>query len=293
MPQPEIWTIKRLLEWTTDFFKKKGFDTPRLEAEILLSTAMHIKRIALYTQFESEPTETQRTAFREFVKRRGSGEPVAYLAGFREFYSLPFNVDKRVLIPRPETEHLVLEAIDFLKTLPEGTNVHVADVGTGSGAIAVALAKNAPKNVSVKITAVDISSEALTAAKENAEQNGIAEKITFVQSDLFNNVQEKFGLIISNPPYVSQAEYDALPPDVKNFEPRQALLAGEKGTEIIEKLIEQAEKILNAKGLLLIEGSPMILPSLASQLEASGRWYGVRIINDNAGLQRIIAANKP
>ncbi|MDR0869648.1 MAG: peptide chain release factor N(5)-glutamine methyltransferase [Planctomycetaceae bacterium] len=287
---PELWTVKRLLEWTTDFFKKKNFDTPRLEAEILLAAAMNVKRIALYTAYDSEPADAQRTVFRGFVKRRGAGEPAAYLVGYREFYSLPFKVDKRVLIPRPETESLVLEGIDYLKTLPEGTTPSVIDIGTGSGAVAVSLAKNLPKKSNnAKITAVDISADALTVAKENAAKNGVADKIEFVQSDLLTNVNGTFDLILSNPPYVSKAQYDALPVDVKNYEPQLALLSGETGTEVIERIIVQAKEKLNSGGALFIEGSPFLLPAVEKMLN---NWHNVRIINDNAGLNRIITATR-
>jgi release factor glutamine methyltransferase len=286
MSQAETWTVKRLLEWTTDFFKKKGIDTPRLEAEILLSAAMKIKRIELYTNFETEPAEPQRTVFREFVKRRGTGEPTAYLVGFKEFYSISFKVNRNVLIPRPETEQLVLETLDILKSFPVGSNPAVCDVGTGSGAVAVALAKNWSKSLQpAKIAAVDISPEALAVAKENAASNGVADRIEFYCSDLLTEVAGPFDVIVSNPPYVSQSEYDALPDDVKNFEPRLALLAGPKGTEIIERLAVQAAKKLVSGGYFLLEVSPMIAESVAVIL---GTWQEVRILKDNAGLQRFI-----
>lgn len=288
MPQAEQWTVKRLLEWTTDFFKKKEIDTPRLDAEILLAAAMNVKRIDLYTAFESEPSEQARTVFRDFVKRHGNGEPAAYLVGFREFYSLPFKVDKRVLIPRPETEHLVLEASDFLNALPAGAQPRIADIGTGSGAVAVALAKNLPKHINVtKIIAADISSEALTLAEENALQNGAGDRIEFVLSDLLTNLSGMFDVLLSNPPYISREEYDALPIGIRDYEPRGALLAGERGTEVIEQLIVQAADKLNVGGALFLEGSPMILPTVAKMLS---NWHNVRIVKDNAGLQRIIAA---
>jgi release factor glutamine methyltransferase len=288
MSQTETWTVKRLLEWTTDFFKKKGMDSPRLEAEILLSSAMKIKRIELYTNFDSEPSEPQRTIFREFVKRRGTGEPVAYLVGFKEFYSIPFKVDRNVLIPRPETEQLVLETLDILKTFSKTSRPSICDVGTGSGAIAVTLAKNLPKLLEpLAIVAVDCSLEALRVAESNAVSNGVADRIKFCCSDLLTEVAETFDVIVANLPYISQAEYDALPEDIRNFEPQHALLAGTKGTEIIERLVTQLPEKLQSGGYVLLECSPMIAQSVAAFF---ANWKSVRIINDNVGHQRLVLA---
>jgi release factor glutamine methyltransferase len=284
MTAEETWTVNRLLAWTRDFFKKKGIEKPQLEAEILLAHAMKIKRIELYTAFESEPTEAQRTVFRDFVKRRGNGEPTAYLVGTKEFYSLPFKVDRNVLIPRPETEDLVLQTLDRIKTFENAPTV--ADVGTGSGIIAVTIAK---RMATAKIIAVDISEEALSLARFNAEANGVAERIDFRQSDLLENVPEPLDIVVSNPPYISQSEYEALPADVKDFEPQQALLAGAKGTDVIERLIPQSAKRLQAGGHLLMEVSPMIAESVADLLTG---WNDVQILPDSAGRLRIVCGQK-
>ncbi len=290
MSQPETWTIKRLLEWTIEFFTKNGCESPRLEAEILLGEALKCKRIELYTNFETEPSEEKRARFREFVKRRGAGEPSAYLVGSKEFFSIPFKVDRSVLIPRPETEQLVLETLDRLKTMPPGSVPSVCDVGTGSGAIAVSVAKNWPKTLGPgRIVAVDKSPEALEIAKQNAEAAGLAGRIEFVESDLLDAAQGSFDVIVSNPPYVSRSEYDALPDGIKNFEPESALLAGPKGTEVIERLMIQAKDRLNSGGWLLIEGSPMIAADIAGLLTD---WPVVGVVKDAASLDRFIIAQK-
>ena len=286
MTTEETWTVNRLLAWTRGFFQNKGIEKPQLEAEILLAHAMKIKRIELYTAYESEPTEAQRTVFRDCVKRRGNGEPAAYLTGAKEFYSLLFKVDRNVLIPRPETEDLVLQTLDTLKTYSEETAPIIADVGTGSGIIAVTLAK---QFASAKIIAVDISTEALNIARSNAETHGVADRIAFRQSDLLENVSETIDIVVSNPPYVSQSEYEALPVDVKNFEPKTALLAGAKGTEIIERLIPQAADRLRQGGHLLMEVSPMIAESVA---ECLAGWNDVQILPDSAERQRIVSGQK-
>ncbi|MDR1964521.1 MAG: peptide chain release factor N(5)-glutamine methyltransferase [Planctomycetaceae bacterium] len=308
MSQAETWTVKRLLEWTTEFFKKKGIDTPRLEAEILLAAAMKLRRIELYTHFETEPAESQRTLFREFVKRRGIGEPVAYLVGFKEFFSIPFKVNRTVLIPRPETEQLVLETLDILKTFSDTfssfassisttsstsslssssqTSLVVCDVGTGSGAIAIALAKNLPPSLkSTTIIAVDLCPEALSVAESNAVANGVADRIEFRCSDLLTEVAGQFDVIVGNLPYISRSEYDVLPDDVRKFEPQQALLAGLKGTEVIERLAVQAAEKLKPGGFLLLECSPMIAESVVALF---ADWKETRILKDNTGRQRFV-----
>ena len=290
MAAEETWTVNRLLVWTRDFFKKKGIEKPQLEAEILLAHAMKIKRIELYTAFETEPTESQRIVFRDFVKRRGNGEPAAYLTGFKEFYSLLFNVDRNVLIPRPETEDLVLQTLDELKTYPEGYAPVIADVGTGSGIIAVTLVKHLPKHFSAtKIIAVDISSDALNVARRNAETLGVADLIEFRQSDLLEQVTEILDVVVCNPPYISQSEYVVLPTDIKSFEPKMALLAGITGTEVIERLIPQSANRLRAGGHLLMEVSPMIAESVVKLLQD---WNDVHVFPDSAGRQRIVYGRK-
>jgi len=290
MTAEETWTISRLLHWTRDFFQKKGIEKPLLEAEILLAHAMKIKRIELYTAFETEPTETQRAVFRDAVKRRGHGEPTAYLTGSKEFYSLLFRVDRNVLVPRPETEDLVLQTLDAIRTYSAENPPVIADIGTGSGIIAVTLAKHLPKHLTTaKIIAVDVSAEALNVAKGNAETHGAAEQIEFRQSDLLENISETLDIVVSNPPYVSQSEYEALPTDVKNFEPKVALLAGTNGTEVIERLIPQAATRLRSGGHLLMEVSPMIVESVAKLLHG---WDSVQIFPDLAGKQRIVYGRK-
>ncbi|MDR2346770.1 MAG: peptide chain release factor N(5)-glutamine methyltransferase [Planctomycetaceae bacterium] len=288
--QAEKWTVGRLLNWTSEFFKNKGIENPLLEAQILLAKAMQIKRIELYTSFSSEPSEQERTTFREFVKRRGAGEPSAYLVGNKEFYSISFEVNSHVLIPRPETEQLVLESLDKLKILADNNcndnsnssnTKYFCDVGTGSGAIAVAVAKNYSRILkSLSITAIDISPEALDVAQLNAKSAGVLGNIDFVLSDLFDQIGDKsFDIIASNPPYVSQDEYDNLPVDIKNYEPKIALLAGESGTEVIEKLSAQAYARIKSGGFFLLEISPMIAEKVKQIFIGTG-WNNIQILHE-------------
>jgi release factor glutamine methyltransferase len=289
MSTSETWTVRRLLQWTKEHFSTHGSDSPLLDAEILLASALGLKRIELYTNYETEPTESQRAAFREAVKRRAAGEPVAYLVGHKEFFSIAFVVNKNVLIPRPETELLVVETIDRIKSRTKNGNIVIADVGTGSGCVAISILMNSPKTT---VTAIDISSNALSVASQNAEKHSVTDRINFVESDLLANIlpEIKFDIIVANLPYISATEYEQLPQQIKNFEPKQALLAGNNGTEIIARLITESENMLNNGGTLLLELSPMIATD-CSKLLTNNCWSNVTILKDDARLDRVLIAD--
>jgi release factor glutamine methyltransferase len=292
MSQNETWTIGRLLTWTADYLKQHGSDSPRLDAEVLLAQSNGCKRIELYTKFDEPADDATRTKFRELVKHRAEGKPVAYLVGHREFYSLSFRVTPDVLIPRPETESLVLRLIDLFK---QGTIVadepQIADIGTGSGIIAVCAAKHLP---AARVLAVDASPKALAIARENAAAHGVSDRVEFIESDLFAAVppDRLFHVIASNPPYVSEAEFATLLPTVRNFEPRDALVAGPRGTEVIERLVPQAGERLEPRGWLLLEVSPMIEPAVCEIIANHGQFELTTTIKDLAGLPRIVQAMK-
>ncbi len=293
------WTVGRLLQWTADFLKQRGADSPRLDAEILLAEALGCQRIQLYTAFEETPGEEKRTAFRELVKQRAEGTPVAYLVGRREFYSLSFKVRPGVLVPRPETELIVVTVLDIVKQLPSPSGrgaggegfPTIADVGTGSGILAVTLAKHLP---SARVIATDTSETALEVAAENARQHGVADRVEFIRGDLLSGVDAAttFDFIVSNPPYVSEAEYEKLPRDVKCFEPREALVAGPKGTEVIQRLLTQAIERLRPGGHLLIEVSPMIHDPVQELLSATSGLQPGPTVKDVARLPRVVVAKK-
>jgi release factor glutamine methyltransferase len=288
----EAWTIGRLLQWTADYLKQHGAENPRLEAEVLLAHARDCKRVELYTSFGDVADDALRTKFRELVKRRAEGVPFAYLAGKREFYSLDFRVTPDVLIPRPETEFLVIALLDLVKAMPQSdAPIEVADVGTGSGIIAVSVAKHAPR---VRVTAIDQSPQALAVARENAERHNVSDRVKLVESDLFAAIPEsqRFAIIASNPPYVSEAEYVALSPEVREHEPRAALVAGPTGTEVIERLLPQAAARLQPGGALLLEISPMLQQRVETLVSASGDWQLSPTVKDLAGHARIVVAKK-
>lgn len=291
MPETDVWTIGRLLQWTADFLKGRGADSPRLDAEVLLAHSLGCQRIELYTRFGEEPPEAARTRFRELVRERADGKPVAYLVGRREFYSLPFRVTPDVLIPRPETELVVVRLLDLAKTQqPMGSQLTIADVGTGSGVLAVCAAKYLAGS---KVTAIDISPAALAIAKENATTHGVADRIEFVESDLFAAVPpRKFDYVVSNPPYVAEDEFDSLMADVRKFEPRGALVAGPTGAEVIARLVPQAAERLAPGGWLLIELGPRVEPAVRELITQDGRFELGATLKDLAGLPRVVPARR-
>ncbi len=287
--QQDPWTVLRLLEWTTGFFQKKGSPSARLDAEVLLAHARECSRIELYMAFGEVPTEEQLVAFREMVRHRGEGMPVAQLVGFKEFYSMKFRVNEHVLIPRPETEHVVIEALDRAKALAGAKQpLQVADLGTGTGAIAIAIAKHLPN---ARVTAVDVSTEALNIAAWNADQHSVGDQVSFVESDLLKEVTapETFDIICSNPPYVSEGEYEELSATVRDFEPRDALVSGFTGTEIIDRLLEEAPGRMTAGGRLIIELSPMIAEQCEELAETTGVFADLKFIKDLAGHRRVLS----
>lgn len=292
MSTAEAWTVGKLLTWTTEYLKKSGSQSPRLDAEVLLSHARHCQRIELYTSFAEEPSEETKIAFREMVRRRAEGTPVAYLVGYKEFYSASFEVNPDVLIPRPETEHLIVEALDRAKQLRDArgdahAELHIADVGTGSGVIAVTMAKHLKH---CQVTAIDISPAALEVARRNAAKFAVDERqIRFVEGDLLSAVDSspRFDMILSNPPYVSEGEYQQLDKSVREYEPRTALVAGPQGSETIARLLSAAPAHLASDGWLLFEFSPMLANRLPS-LVGPG-WQAPFVTKDYAGLARIVA----
>ena len=290
-PRDEAWTVGRLLTWTADYLKGTGSDASRLDAEVLLAESLGCRRIELYTSFHDEPDESVRTAFRELVRRRGAGTPVAYLVGHREFYSLEFRVTPDVLIPRPETELLVVTLLDLARQRDARKRPRIADIGTGSGIIAVCAAKHLPD---ARVTAVDISEPALEVARGNAIDHGVADSIEWIHSDLLGSLpaDRQFDFIVSNPPYVTTAEMQTLAPDVRDHEPRGALEAGPRGTEVIDSLVPEAAKRLTSGGWLLIEIGPSIHDAARAIMESDGRLELGPTIRDLALLPRVLQATK-
>jgi release factor glutamine methyltransferase len=287
-PQPTVWTIQALLKWTADYLRGKGFESGRLESEVLLAHVLGCPRIELIARSLEVPPDADRARFRELIRRRVEGWPVAYLVGTKEFYLLKFEVSPAVLIPRPETETLVLEALRRLKPLKEPTAL---DLGTGSGCIAVSVAH---QKKDARVTATDISPDALDVAKRNAETHGVADRMTFAQGDLFGAVPagSTFDLVVSNPPYVTPSELAALSADVREHEPRLALDGGPDGLAFYRRIAAGVGPLLKPGGSLLVEIG-------ATQDEAVRALLGERpelelgpTLRDDNRLPRVVTAKK-
>ena len=287
MSRSEEWTIRRLLQWTTDYLSGCGSETPRLDGEILLAAACGCERIELYTAYDQAAAEHVRDAFRSMVRKRAGGVPVAYLVGRREFYSLSFRVTPDVLIPRPETEHLVLSVLERVKEWNATGPLQFIDVGTGSGAIAVCLARYAPN---CHVLGVDISSVALDVARDNVVAHGVEDRVELMQSDLFDSVPREilFDVVVSNPPYISESEMAEVPAEVRDHEPHLALLGGPRGIEVIERLVPQAVERLRPGGWLIFEISPMLEESACQVVAADARLGDPEVSRDLAGHARVV-----
>lgn len=287
-PGGDVWTVGRLLTWTTEWLSTRGSESPRLDAEVLLAFVRGCPRIALYTAFDVPVNEEERSRFRGLVKRRGEGEPVAYLVGSREFFSLPFAVSPAVLVPRPETEQLVIRVLDLCQ--PAGRS-RIVDVGTGSGAIVVTLAKRLSQ---AEFVATDISSEALAVAGDNAKRHAVADRITFLECDLLGDPRAvgPWDVIVSNPPYVREDEFETLPRDVRLHEPRAALVSGPTGVEVVGRLAAAAAEHLVPGGWLLMEVGPATATAAEEVVSAQPSLSLEPTLKDMAGLPRIVQARR-
>ena len=283
------WTILKLLRWTTDFFKQKGIDSPRLDAELLLAHVLDVDRIHLYTQYDRPLIDEELSAFRALVKRRSRREPCAYILGNREFWSLELAVDPRVLIPRPDTEVLVETVLKLLDTDSAG---HLVDIGTGSGAIAIAVASERPL---LQVAATDTSEDALDLARKNASTHQLEERISFFEGDLLDALPDTWrplDFVVSNPPYVEERDRDDIQPEVRDFEPANALFAGEDGLDVIRRLIPQARLSLRPGGYLLFEIGHRQAEAVRDLL-ATQDFEDIEVITDYGDRDRVAVARKP
>lgn len=240
-------TLLEVLQSATAFFTKHKIESPRLNAEHLIAHALKLSRLELYLEFETKLNENELTQLRELMKRRAQGEPLQHLLGTVEFCGQTFLCDKRSLVPRPETEQLVELLVSEIRG--EKAEARIVDVGTGSGVIALSLAKQFPK---AKVFAVDVSDDALSLAKENAARLGLNDRVQFQKGDLLENLNERFDLVVANLPYISMQDRQSLAREVLH-DPEVALFAGEKGDELVRKLIEQAPAHLEPGGRLALE----------------------------------------
>ena len=302
--------VRDILNESIKALEAADIPSARLDAEVLLSFCLRDDHLEFYKNPDKTITEIKLSEFRKLLARRLQWEPVAYITGCKEFWSFTLAVNSSVLIPRPDTEILVEEAVDIMKTLESTSDldsrlrnlkvifdgndrtqrpVRILDIGTGSGAIALALASEIDGS---EVIATDISAAALALAQKNAVALGLKERIDFRQGNLFEPVDGFFDIIVSNPPYIAANDYEELPASVKNFEPREALLAGVSGLEFYEKLIYSAAAYLKKNGWLLLEIGAKQETGIRSILKASGFYASIKMRRDYAGLPRVIKARR-
>ena len=289
----KIWRVVELLDWTAGYFEKHSIPTPRLDAEVLLGHLLNKSRLQLYLDFDMPVFQEHLTLFRELIRRRIERTPVSYLTNRKEFLSLDFYVDERVLIPRPETEQLV-ETI--LATKPD-TPQRVLELGTGSGIIATSLAVHQSE---WDIVATDISEPALVVAQQNAETHACAAQITFMSGDLFEPIKmienpeaRRFDWIVCNPPYIKNIERESLSPDVRDYEPEIALFAGDDGLAVIRRLIAEAPQYLVPQGQLLFEIGDTQADAVRGLLAAEPSYCAYEFLKDYAEKDRLVLASVP
>lgn len=281
---PKVWTIGALVKWATDDFRTRGIESARLDAELIVAHALHITRTQVIIDAMRPLAEEELAMLRALVKRRRAHEPIAYLRGEREFYGRVFKVDKRVLVPRPETELLVDTAL--ARTRHVSMSMRQLDLCTGSGCVAITTARQRP---TAKVTATDLSADALALARENAQRLG-AYNVAFVEGDLFAAVpaDARYDVVTANPPYIASAEIQTLQIDVRAFEPLLALDGGEDGLALVRRIVDEAPARLVPGGVLAMEIGAGQAPDVVALLEARG-FTDVRAERDLARIERVVS----
>ena len=283
----DAWTVRRVLTWTTSHFEKKGLDAPRLTAEILLAHVLGVTRVRLYVDIDRPLQKEELASYRRLIEQRTAGEPTQYLVGKKEFYGRTFQVDARVLVPRPETE-LLVESL--LQHLPKEGPCRVLDVCTGSGCIAVTVAA---EREGASVWATELSPGAAEVARGNAEAHGVGGRVTVLEGDLLAPVPAgaRFDLVVSNPPYIATAEIDTLSAEVRR-EPRMALDGGADGLDLVRRLAVEARRALRAGGLLALEMGETQGPAVKAILENAG-YTEVRVVKDLERRDRFAYGTQP
>lgn len=284
MEKKDVWTISSLLNWTVNYFKSKNIQSARLDAEVLLSHVLRQERIYLYVHFDEPMEQNELSKFREYVKKRAQHVPIAYIIGEREFMGLPFKVTKDTLIPRPDTEILVE---NVLNNVDKDKEIEIVDIGTGSGAIILSLLVNLPK---AQGKTVDISSKAIEVAKENAVNLQVNDRCEFFVGDLFAPLNDnKFDLIVSNPPYIPQKDIATLEDDVKEYEPVSALTDGGDGLSYYRRLLSEGKAYIKENGFIALEIG-IYQSNDVKQIAMDNGWKNIKIIKDYAGIDRVVLA---
>jgi len=285
----EPWTILRMILWSADYLQGKGIDSGRLDAEHLLAHVVGVNRLQLYLDFERPLGREELDGFRPLLKRRAAREPLQYIIGRHPFRELDLVVEPGVLIPRPETEVLVGQVLEWIERA--GREAPTAlDVGAGSGAICLSLAS---EGYFTHITATDISEDALRLARRNRDAAGLIEKVDLRLGSLFEPLDDgaSFDVIVSNPPYVAEVDAASLEPEVRDWEPRAALFAGQDGLDVIRPLIGEARGYLKDGGLLALEVGADQPRRVAELMRESGGYEEIRIVRDYSGRERFVLAH--
>ena len=287
-------TVLEVLNWAAECFERHRIQNPRLNAELLLAYSLSLGREGLYIHLHQPIGEREKEAAERLVKRRLSGEPLQYILGHQEFWSIDLKVDRRVLIPRSDTELLVEQALSVLSEMDRERSPAVLEIGTGSGAIAITLAT---EDRNVFLVATDISGKIVRLAETNAREAGVSERIVFVTGDLFGPFRPfegggPFDMILSNPPYIVRSEIESLDREVKDFEPIVALDGGEDGLDFHRKIISESPRYLRGRGWLLLEVGQGQAEAVSSILEASGNFGLIERIRDLSGIERVVRARK-
>ncbi len=285
-----VWTIRDLMLFAINHLQRRGFDEARLTVELLLAHALRCPRIQLYTNYDKPLTPDELKEFRHLYERRLNCEPVQYIVGSTSFMGLSFEVDPRVLIPRPETETLVEQVMLLCSDVQSSQGCSILEVGTGSGNIAISLAKFIK---GAKVWSIDVSEDALDVARTNAERHGVLDRVTFHRMDVFEPVDQlllkRFDLFVSNPPYVSAAEWEELPMEIRRFEPRVAVSDWKDGFEFPRRLIELAPFVLRNEGHLVMEvGFGQAEKVMQMMREAA--YSNIYSVNDLEGTPRVVVA---
>lgn len=293
----ETWIVLKIIQWTTEYLDGKGIEKPRLDSEVLLAHLLKLDRVGLYLNFDKPLSKDELSSFREMVKRRGSREPLQYITKRQEFWSLSFKVTPDVLIPRPETEILVEEALKAVRREISDVNrpLKILDLCTGSGCIAISIAHELKDSV---IYAADASEAALAIAKENAETNGVLDRIIFLHGDLYealvshSSCPMSYDLIVSNPPYVKSSDIPNIQPEVRNFEPRIALDGGNEGLDFYRKIVAEASNYLALHGYICVEVGEGQADAVSTMMADTGELDYISKIKDLAGIERVVKARK-
>lgn len=296
MPNPPLrtnseWTILRILQWAGSYFKDRGIESPRTAAEILLAHALGTDRVHLYMHHDQPLGQTELALFKTLVQRRLQREPVAYIVGHKGFWSVDLNVTPAVLIPRPETERLVEAAVAWLTDQASESAADVLDLGTGSGAVVVAIAVEAGAH---RFFASDVSPEAIAIARSNAVTAGVAEHVRFFVGDWLSAVRRwpRFDLIVTNPPYVASAEWSDLQPEIVRYEPRLALDGGEDGLRSYRTIVDAAHRYLKPGGALMMEIGCRQREAIQVLAEQSGAYDTCSCLKDYGGHDRVVTIRK-